>query len=81
MTHDLILTLLSVFGTKLEKVVINDMVNDIFYAELYLKKGETSMVIDSRTSDAIALAVRAECGIFIKEKLWTSLVSKLILQN
>jgi len=68
-THDLILTLLSVFGTKLEKVVINDMVNDIFYAELHLKKGETSMVVDSRTSDAIALAVRAECGIFIKEKI------------
>ena len=69
LTHDLILTLLSVFGTKLEKVVIYDMVNDIFYAELHLKKGETSMVVDSRTSDAIALAVRAECGIFIKEKI------------
>lgn len=69
LTHDLILTLLSVFGTKLEKVVIYDMVNDIFYAELHLKKGETSMVVDSRTSDAIALAVRAECGIFIKENI------------
>ncbi len=69
LTHDLILTLLNVFGTKLEKVVIYDMVNDIFYAELHLTKGETSMIVDSRTSDAIALAVRSNCGIYIREEI------------
>ncbi len=69
LTHDLILTILNVFGTQLEKILIYDMVDDIFYAELHLRKGETTMVVDSRTSDAIALAVRAECNIFIKESI------------
>ena len=69
LTHDLILTLLTVFGAKLEKVLIYDMVNDVFYSELHLKKGEMSMVVDARTSDAIALAVRSDCEIFIKEEI------------
>jgi uncharacterized protein len=66
LTHDLILTLMSVFGAKIEKVLIYEMVNDVFYAELHLIKGENLMVVDARTSDAIAIAVRAECPIFIK---------------
>ncbi len=69
LTHDLILTILTVFGAKLEKVLIYDMVNDVFYSELHLKKGEVSMVVDARTSDAIALAVRSDCEIFIKEEI------------
>lgn len=66
LTHDLILTLMSVFGAKIEKVLIYEMVNDVFYAELHLKKGDNLMVVDARTSDAIAIAVRAECPIYIK---------------
>lgn len=69
LTHDLILTILSVFGAKMEKVLIYDMINDVFYSELHLKKGEMSMVVDARTSDAIALAVRSDCNIFIKEEI------------
>lgn len=69
LTHDLILTLLSVFGARIEKVLIYDMVNDVFYSEIHLKKGEMAMVIDARTSDAIALAVRSECPIYIKQEI------------
>jgi bifunctional DNase/RNase len=69
LTHDLILTLLSVFGAKIEKVVIYEMVNDVFYSELHLRKNDMSMVVDARTSDAIALSVRAECPVFIKEDI------------
>ncbi|MEA4936213.1 MAG: bifunctional nuclease family protein [Paludibacter sp.] len=69
LTHDLILTILSVFGAKIEKVLIYDMINDVFYSELHLRKGEMSMVVDARTSDAIALAVRSDCEIFIKEEI------------
>ncbi len=69
LTHDLILTLLSVFESKIEKVVISDMINDIFYSELHLKKEDVVMVVDARTSDAIALAIRAECDIYIKEEI------------
>lgn len=69
LTHDLLLTVLTVFGAKLEKVIISDMINDIFYSELHLKKEDIKLVIDARTSDAIALAVRAECDIFIKKEV------------
>lgn len=66
LTHDLILTLLSVFGANIEKVVIYEMVNDVFYSELHLRKNDMSMIVDARTSDAIALAVRSECKVYIK---------------
>ncbi|OJX83864.1 MAG: hypothetical protein BGP01_10685 [Paludibacter sp. 47-17] len=66
LTHDLILTLLSVFGSQIEKVVIYEMINDVFYSELHLRKNDMSMVVDARTSDAIALAVRADCPMYIK---------------
>jgi bifunctional DNase/RNase len=69
LTHDLILTILNVFGAKLDKVLIYDMVNDVFYSELHLIKGEMSMVVDARTSDAIALAVRSDCEIYIREEI------------
>lgn len=69
LTHDLILTLLSVFGARIEKVLIYEMINDVFYSELHLRKGEIAMVVDARTSDAIALAVRSECSVYIKEEI------------
>ncbi len=69
LTHDLILTLLTVFGARIEKVVIYEMVNDVFYSELHLRKNDMSMVVDARTSDAIALAVRADCSVFIKDEI------------
>lgn len=67
LTHDLILTILSVFNAKIEKVLIYQMINDVFFSELHLRKSDTSMIVDSRTSDAIALAVRSGCDICIKE--------------
>jgi len=69
LTHDLILTLLSVFGARMEKVLIYEMINDVFYSELHMRKGDMAMVVDARTSDAIALAVRSECPVFIKEDI------------
>ncbi len=69
LTHDLLLTLLTIFGAQLEKVIISDMIDDIFHSELHLKKEDVSLVVDARTSDAIALAVRAECDIFIKKEI------------
>lgn len=69
LTHDLILTLLGVFNAKLEKVVIYDMINDVFYAELHLRRENLPLVIDARTSDAIALAVRSDCPVYIREEI------------
>lgn len=81
LTHDLILNILSVFGAKIEKVLIYDMINDVFYSELHLKKGETSMVVDARTSDAIALAVRSDCEIYIKEEIMNIVGMEIEAEN
>lgn len=70
LTHDLIHVLINVFGGRLEKVLIYDMVNDIFFSELHLRKSdETPLVVDARTSDAVALAVRTDCPIYIKKDI------------
>jgi bifunctional DNase/RNase len=69
LTHDLIKSILHVLDAQLQKVLIYDMVNDVFYSELYIKKEETTIVVDARTSDAVAIAVRSECPIYIKPEI------------
>ena len=53
----------------MQKVLIYDMVNDVFYSELYIKKDDNVLIIDARTSDAVALAVRSDCPIYIKPEI------------
>lgn len=67
LTHDLILNILTVFTSSLEKIVIYNMVDDVFYSELYIRKDDSSMVVDARTSDAIAIAVRSDSPIYIRD--------------
>ncbi|MDD3079224.1 MAG: bifunctional nuclease family protein [Paludibacter sp.] len=69
LTHDLIHNLLAAFNSKLEKVVIYNMVNDVFYSELHIRKGEETMILDARTSDAVALAVRSDSPIYINSDI------------
>lgn len=69
LTHDLIKNILNVFDAVLEKVIIYDMINDVFYSELYIKKDDNVFIVDARTSDAVALAVRSDCPIFIKPEI------------
>jgi len=69
LTHDLIKNILNVFEADLQKVLIYDMINDVFYSELYIKKGDKTFIVDARTSDAVALAVRSDCSIFIKSEI------------
>lgn len=69
LTHDLINSILNAFDAVLEKVVIYDMVNDVFFSELHILKENVPFVIDARTSDAVALAVRSDCPIFIKSEI------------
>ena len=69
LTHDLINSILNSFDAELQKVVIYDMVNDVFFSELHIQKEDIPFVIDARTSDAVALAVRAECPIYIKSEI------------
>jgi len=69
LTHDLIFNLLNLFESKLEKVLIYNMVNDVFYSELHIRKGNQSYVLDARTSDAVALAVRTDTPIYINSDI------------
>jgi len=69
LTHDLINNILSVLDTKLEKILIYNMINDVFYSELHIQKGEETIIVDARTSDAVALAVRSDAPIYISSEI------------
>lgn len=63
LTHDLFITSLTILGASLIRVLIYKAKDGIFYSYIYLKKDEEIIRIDARTSDAVALAVRADCPI------------------
>jgi bifunctional DNase/RNase len=69
MTHDLTRNLIRHLNARLERVVITELKDDTFMAVLFLRQGEEPMTIDARPSDAIALALRADCPIFVAEQV------------
>ena len=69
LTHDLFNTCLSVLGSKLLRILIYKVDEGVFYSYLYIKQGEEIIRIDARTSDAIALALRANAPILIYETI------------
>ncbi|MFZ1086654.1 MAG: bifunctional nuclease family protein [Terracidiphilus sp.] len=69
MTHDLVKNLIHHLNGQLERVVISELKDDTFYAALWLRQGDQPMVIDARPSDAIALALRADCPIYVTEQV------------
>lgn len=72
MTHDLMAGILRELDVRLVKVTVNDVEEMIFYASLHLQFGDDQsnvQQLDARPSDAIALALRADCGIFVSESV------------
>jgi hypothetical protein len=69
MTHDLMKQILDTFQVSVTRVVINDLKENTFYANLYLNIEGKELVVDSRPSDAIALAVRVKAPIFITDSV------------
>lgn len=67
MTHDLLRNIIDRFNCQLDRVVIDDLWNTIYYAKLYLRRGDEELEIDARPSDAIAMAVRFEAPIYVSE--------------
>ena len=65
MTHDLIANLIEKIGYKLDKIEINDVEKETYYATLFLSKDGETIEIDARPSDAIAVAMRCEAPIFV----------------
>ncbi|MBN1947195.1 MAG: bifunctional nuclease family protein [Bradymonadales bacterium] len=66
-THDLMKELVSALGGEVEQVVIHDLKDSTFYANLYVRRGKTTLEIDARPSDAMALATRTGARIFMEE--------------
>lgn len=66
MTHDLLRNLITEMGVQVERVVVTSLRDNTFFAVIEMRNSEGArMVLDSRPSDAIALALRADCPIFV----------------
>ena len=76
LTHDLIASIFSGLGVKVQKVLINDLKDNTFFARLYLMQknelGQSLVEIDARPSDSIALALQQDCPIYVTRKVWTT---------
>ena len=69
MTHDLIRTVLMGLETGVRKVVVSELKDDTFYAVIWLEREGQLISIDSRPSDALALALRVDCPIYVDDSV------------
>jgi len=69
MTHDLLKNLLAELDAHVERVVINDLRENTFFARIHLTRKDSTLSVDSRPSDAIALALRSHAEIFVEEQV------------
>jgi bifunctional DNase/RNase len=70
LTHDLFLTMFGRLKVSLTRVVITDLRNDIYYATVHLTGSGGEMTLDSRPSDAIALAIRAKVPVLVEDRVF-----------
>ncbi|MFP4395778.1 MAG: bifunctional nuclease family protein [Anaerolineales bacterium] len=69
LTHDLTVNILDMLGAELQYIYINALVDNTFYAQLILDLGNEVIEVDSRPSDAMAIAVRADAPIYVSEQV------------
>jgi len=69
LTHDLLSSVIDTLGASINSIVVTDLKNDTFYAKLVLNIDGEQMEVDSRPSDALALAVRVEAPIFVEDSV------------
>jgi bifunctional DNase/RNase len=72
MTHDLLRNLLLGLNVHVHKVVVNELKDDTFYALIWMERDGRMISMDSRPSDALALALRVDCPIFVDEEVLKS---------
>ena len=72
MTHDLIKSLLAGLSTGVKKVGVSELKDDTFYAVIWLERDGEIISVDSRPSDALALALRLDCPIYVEEAVLKS---------
>jgi len=78
LTHDLAKSLIEKLHGKVDKVVITDLINNTFYARILIRRNGENLQVDSRPSDAIALAIRLKVPIFIDETVLNKVSGKPI---
>lgn len=69
LTHDLLVDLVKSVGGTFEHILVNDLQNETFYAKIVIRIGDRTHEIDSRPSDAMAVAVRAEVPIYVSDQV------------
>src|SRR5512146_3540316 len=72
MTHDLLKNMLTGFGASVNKVVVTELKDDTFYAVIWAEREGQTISIDSRPSDALALALRVDCPIYVEDQVLKS---------
>ncbi len=74
LTHDLMISMLTGLGARVQKVVINDLRGDVYYARIFVYQenelGKNFVELDARPSDSIALAVQQKCPIYVASSVW-----------
>ena len=76
LSHDLMQAVLEQLGARIEKIVVDDLSNDVFYCRLTISSNGNQLTIDARPSDAIALALRSGAPIYATEAVITEALLK-----
>jgi bifunctional DNase/RNase len=69
LTHDLVKNVMESLNVKVTRIVVTQILDNTYYALIYLTDGKTEMPVDSRPSDAVAVALRANAPIFVEEEV------------
>ncbi len=69
MTHDLLRNMIHGLDAKVERVVVSELKEDTFFAVIWLRQKGEVVTVDARPSDALALALRSDCPIFVSEEV------------
>ena len=77
LTHDLLISLLKNLNVSVQRVEITSLKDNTYFAQIVLDKSGVEVIVDSRPSDAIALAVRLKCAIFIAEEVVEEAASEI----
>lgn len=68
-THDLLKNLIYGLNAEVQKIVVTELKNDTFYAVIWMEQDGETVSLDARPSDALALALRSDCPIFVSEEV------------
>jgi hypothetical protein len=82
MTHDLLRNTITEMKCEVERILVSDLIDNTFYAVIEIKDGNHNLItLDARPSDAIALALRVDCPIFVAQKVLDISNASVSMQN